>query len=88
MRFRLTATVVLKHEASGRILISYALANPAPTTAQPSFVNDVVLGKRHAWFTDSRRPELYRVDRYGSSTAVTTPAARAGTRQVRTRTTR
>ena len=46
---------------SGRILISYALANPAPTTAQPSFVNDVVLTRTDAWFTDSNRAVLYRV---------------------------
>lgn len=46
---------------SGRILISYALADPAPTTAQPSFVNDVVLARRDAWFTDSNRAVLYRV---------------------------
>jgi sugar lactone lactonase YvrE len=46
---------------SGRILISYALADPAPTTEQPSFVNDVVLSRTDAWFTDSNRAVLYRV---------------------------
>ncbi|GAA3707088.1 hypothetical protein GCM10022204_26260 [Microlunatus aurantiacus] len=46
---------------SGRILISYALADPAPTTGQPSFVNDVVLSRTDAWFTDSNRAVLYRV---------------------------
>lgn len=46
---------------SGRILISYALADPAPTTDRPSFVNDVVLSRTDAWFTDSNRAVLYRV---------------------------
>ena len=46
---------------SGRVLASYALADPAPTTERPSFVNDVVLARRDAWFTDSNRAVLYRV---------------------------
>jgi sugar lactone lactonase YvrE len=46
---------------SGRVLVSYALADPAPTTERPSFVNDVVLARRDAWFTDSNRAVLYRV---------------------------
>ena len=46
---------------SGRVLASYALADPAPTTDRPSFVNDVVLARRDAWFTDSNRAVLYRV---------------------------
>ena len=41
-------------------------------TTDPSFVNDVVLGQRYAWFTDSAQPQLYRVDRRGGSTEVTT----------------
>jgi sugar lactone lactonase YvrE len=32
-------------------------------TTQTSFVNDVVLAGRYAWFTDSAQPQLYRVDR-------------------------
>jgi sugar lactone lactonase YvrE len=44
---------------SGRVLKSYQLAEP--TTAAPSFVNDVVLTRDAAWFTDSRRAQLYRV---------------------------
>ncbi len=43
------------------MLVSYALADPAPTTERPSFVNDVVLARRDAWFTDSNRAVLYRV---------------------------
>ena len=43
---------------SGRLLASFDLT-PATTT----FVNDVVLAGRFAWFTDSLQPQLYRVDR-------------------------
>lgn len=32
-------------------------------TASTSFVNDVVLAGRYAWFTDSAQAQLYRVDR-------------------------
>ncbi|CAA9308932.1 MAG: hypothetical protein AVDCRST_MAG61-1572 [uncultured Friedmanniella sp.] len=32
-------------------------------TDKPSFVNDVVLTKRRAWFTDSLQPQLYSVTR-------------------------
>lgn len=42
---------------TGDIVRDYTLA----TT--PSFVNDVVLTRRAAWFTDSLRPQLYRVAR-------------------------
>ena len=42
---------------TGAILASY------PFTTDPSFVNDVVLTKRTAWFTDSRQPQLYGVTR-------------------------
>ena len=30
-------------------------------TAAPTFINDVVVTRRAAWFTDSRRPQLYRL---------------------------
>jgi streptogramin lyase len=40
---------------TGEILASYQF------TTEPSFVNDVVLTRRAAWFTDSSRAELYRV---------------------------
>src|ERR687894_333784 len=43
---------------AGRILANYTF-----TTATPTFVNDVVLTDRYAWFTDSRQPQLYRVER-------------------------
>ncbi|MFE5818459.1 SMP-30/gluconolactonase/LRE family protein [Streptomyces sp. NPDC056479] len=39
---------------TGRILASYVL-----TTATPTFVNDVFLTSRTAWFTDSFQPALY-----------------------------
>lgn len=41
---------------SGRVLARYTF-----TTATPTFVNDVVLGRSGAWFTDSRRPVLYQL---------------------------
>lgn len=33
-----------------------------PFTDQPAFVNDVIVTREDAWFTDSFRPVLYRVD--------------------------
>jgi sugar lactone lactonase YvrE len=44
---------------TGRILASHILST------EPSFINDVVLTKRAAWFTNSLQPELYRVSRDG-----------------------
>lgn len=41
---------------SGDVLASYTF-----TTATPTFVNDVILSKDAAWFTDSRQPVLYKV---------------------------
>ncbi|HEU4948093.1 MAG TPA: superoxide dismutase [Kribbella sp.] len=41
---------------TGRVLASYTF-----TTARPTFVNDVVLGKSAAWFTDSNQPVIYKV---------------------------
>ena len=41
---------------SGRTLASYTL-----TTSSATFVNDVVLTKQAAWFTDSSQAQLYRV---------------------------
>ena len=43
---------------SGRVLASYDFVG---TSTAPSFVNDVVLRKRAAWFTDSQRAVLYKV---------------------------
>ena len=40
---------------TGEILATYQF------TTEPSFVNDVVLTRRAAWFTDSSRAELYRL---------------------------
>lgn len=41
---------------TGKVLASYTF-----TTATPTFVNDVILSKDAAWFTDSRQPVLYKV---------------------------
>lgn len=41
---------------TGKILKSYRLTRAATT-----FVNDVVLGKHAAWFTDTSRPAIYKV---------------------------
>jgi len=41
---------------TGKILISYTL-----TTAASTFVNDVILGRNAAWFTDSSQPVVYKV---------------------------
>jgi sugar lactone lactonase YvrE len=43
---------------TGRVLASYDFAG---ASTAPSFVNDVVLRKRAAWFTDSQRAVLYKV---------------------------
>ncbi len=42
---------------TGAILASYTF------TSETSFVNDVVLTKKRAWFTDSQQPQLYSVTR-------------------------
>ena len=42
---------------SGKVLSRFTF------TTNPSFVNDVVLAGRYAWFTDSAQAQLYRVDR-------------------------
>jgi sugar lactone lactonase YvrE len=42
---------------TGALLASYTF------TTKPSFVNDVVLTPKAAWFTDSQQPQLYRVSR-------------------------
>ena len=46
--------------ATGADLASYTLT-PANTDAVPTFINDVILSADAAWFTDSRKPVLYRV---------------------------
>jgi sugar lactone lactonase YvrE len=57
---------------TGEVLKSYTF-----TTAPPTFVNDVILGKDAAYFTDSQQPVLYKVPfgRHGSlpATAQTLP---------------
>ena len=56
-----TARVV--NSRTGQYLASYTL------TTKPSFINDVVLTKRAAWFTNSLQPELYRLSRVGRGRA-------------------
>ncbi len=41
---------------TGKVLASYKF-----TTATPTFVNDVIVSKDAAWFTDSNQPVLYKV---------------------------
>ena len=57
---------------TGRVLASYTF-----TTSADTFVNDVILSKNAAWFTDSRQPVLYKLPlgRHGKlpATAQTVP---------------
>lgn len=46
---------------TGETLETYQFATG--TASAPTFVNDVVLSKHFAWFTDSQRPQLYVVPR-------------------------
>jgi sugar lactone lactonase YvrE len=47
---------------TGEILESYQFTEPSCTTNPPTtFINDVVLTRDFAWFTDSRQPQLYGV---------------------------
>ena len=56
------------------------LASPTFTTSTTTFVNDVVLAGRYAWFTDSLQAQLYRVDRrHPGRTPVTLPLTGAWT---------
>ncbi|GAA1697293.1 hypothetical protein GCM10009745_49360 [Kribbella yunnanensis] len=41
---------------TGKVLASYTF-----TTTTPTFVNDVIVGKDAAWFTESQQPVLYKV---------------------------
>ncbi|MFL6026026.1 MAG: superoxide dismutase [Friedmanniella sp.] len=50
---------------TGAILASHTF------TKNPSFVNDVVLTKGRAWFTDSLQPQLYGLTRTGNAGAAT-----------------
>lgn len=72
-----TPSVGLKSDRQGRLYVAGGTAGTARVvdiatgavertyalSAAPTFVNDVVLTKSAAWFTDSARPQLYRVDR-------------------------
>ena len=59
-----TASVV--GARTGDVLASYTL------TTKPSFINDVVLTRRAAWFTNSLQQELYRLPRGRGAPIVTT----------------
>ena len=52
-----TGTARVIDARTGALLADYRL------TSGTSFVNDVVLTRRAAWFTDSQQPQLYRVSR-------------------------
>ncbi|TDB86431.1 superoxide dismutase [Actinomadura sp. 7K534] len=52
---------------TGRVLESYTL------TERPAFVNDVVITRSGAWFTDSTNPVLYRVPLHGHGRVKTLP---------------
>ncbi|RYC13734.1 DUF6923 family protein [Nocardioides zhouii] len=72
-----TPSLGLKHDRDGRLYVAGGTSGTArvidtetgavlrdiPLATAPSFVNDVVLTKGAAWFTDSNRAQLYRVDR-------------------------
>jgi sugar lactone lactonase YvrE len=45
---------------TGETLADYTFATPPPEGA-PTFINDVVVTRDSAWFTDSNRPVLYRI---------------------------
>jgi sugar lactone lactonase YvrE len=51
-----TGQAFVYHAGTGADLASYQLA---PADAAETFVNDVVVTRRAAWFTDSRNPQLY-----------------------------
>ena len=50
-----TGTARVIDSGTGDLLEEYDLSD------ESSFINDVVLTKRYAWFTNSQQPELYRV---------------------------
>jgi sugar lactone lactonase YvrE len=50
---------------TGELLAEHQLATLPINDANPTFVNDVVTARGAAYFTDSRRPFLYRVGRNG-----------------------
>ena len=67
-----TGSAFVYSATTGALLRTYALS-----TGGGSFVNDVVVTKKAAWFTDSLKPVLYRVPlgpggRVGAATAFST----------------
>ncbi|NPC43848.1 superoxide dismutase [Nocardioides sp. zg-1230] len=72
-----TPSVGMKSDRQGRLYVAGGTSGTArvvdtatgevvrdiPLSSAPTFVNDVVLSRSAAWFTDSNRPQLYRVDR-------------------------
>jgi len=83
-----TQAVGLKSDQSGRLYVAGGMSGTGRVvstrtgatvrtykfTTNPSFVNDVVLTKRTAWFTDSRQAQLYAVPR--SRQGVPAPASK------------
>jgi len=56
---------------TGELLVEAQLASlPIDTGANATFVNDVVVARGGAYFTDSRRPFLYRLGRHGAVTRI------------------
>lgn len=72
-----TPSVGMKSDRQGRLYVAGGTSGTArvvdtgtgttvrdiPLASAPTFVNDVVLTRAASWFTDSNRPQLYRVDR-------------------------
>ena len=61
-----TGTARVVDSRTGDLLAEYTLST------ETSFINDVVLTKRAAWFTNSQQPELYRVPLGGDDQATRT----------------
>jgi sugar lactone lactonase YvrE len=86
-----TPAVGLKRDGSGRLYVAGGPSGTARVIDTGSgavtsyalggaFVNDVVLTRKAAWFTDSGLPRLYRLDRGegGAPAATATPVALTG----------
>ena len=89
-----TSAVGLKRDGSGRLYIAGGRSGTARVLDTSSgavtsyalggaFVNDVVLTREAAWFTDSGLPRLYRLDRGEGGAGVLPAGERADDAQVR-----
>lgn len=81
-----TPAAGLKRDGSGRLYVAGGGSGTArvidtrsgAVTAYPmgsTFVNDVVLTRKAAWFTDSQLPQLYRIDRGDGGAPATSATA-------------